>query len=324
MTQAETTRSYGRPDWAACDEQIVCPLCEYDLRGLSEPTCPECGYRFTWPDLLDPTRRRHPYLFEHHPHHNVWSFRKTAAAGLMRRRFWTSLVPSQPSRPRRLVLYWLIAGLMGYVLALAWHGTDVSPAAGNFPALLPASVWSSNGVYRDALAISSVRRGVYISVDFSRSYVFRIVSGVSEVRFIALVMLAPLLWPWLTFLALLVFQTTMRRSKLRASHVARCVVYCGDVTLWVGLLLLVGGIAAAFTGLAFPGSRVAEYLALGAGSVGMLEFLGLLLVTYGVAVYRLCIAYRRYLHFADAVATILLSQVIVVLVCLVALLNLPH
>src|SRR5437588_13128653 len=124
MTQTEATCSYDRPDWATCDEQIVCPLCEYDLRGLSEPTCPECGYRFVWPDLLDPARRRHPYLFEHHPNHNVWSFRKTILGTLRPRRFWTSLVASQPSRPRRLVLYWLVAGFLGSIMAIALHSAN--------------------------------------------------------------------------------------------------------------------------------------------------------------------------------------------------------
>ena len=48
-------------------ETLHCPLCEYNLRGLSEPRCPECGYRFEWAELRDPSRRLHPYLFEHHP-----------------------------------------------------------------------------------------------------------------------------------------------------------------------------------------------------------------------------------------------------------------
>ena len=40
-------------------EAVNCPLCGYDLRGLVDPRCPECGYRFVWADLTDSTRRRH-------------------------------------------------------------------------------------------------------------------------------------------------------------------------------------------------------------------------------------------------------------------------
>jgi len=101
---------------------VRCPLCDYDLRGSTEPRCPECGYQFVWADLTDPARRLHPYLFEHHPRRNVRSFVRTMAGALRPRRFWSSLKPSQPSRPRRLVLYWLVAALLlpvGYAGAFA-------------------------------------------------------------------------------------------------------------------------------------------------------------------------------------------------------------
>ena len=78
-------------------EDILCPLCEYDLRMLAKPRCPECGYRFDWPDVLDPSRRLHRYLFEHHPERNWWSFWKTALGSLRPRKFWAALQPVQPS-----------------------------------------------------------------------------------------------------------------------------------------------------------------------------------------------------------------------------------
>src|SRR5690348_6555559 len=74
--------AYDAPDWDAVPDELNCPLCEYNLRGLREPRCPECGYRFAWRDLTDPERRVHPYLFEHHPRQNYWSFRETARGGL--------------------------------------------------------------------------------------------------------------------------------------------------------------------------------------------------------------------------------------------------
>src|SRR5256885_15735714 len=83
---------------------LRCPLCESDLRGLTEPRCPECGYRFDWADLTDPSRRRHPYLFEHHPEQRVASFVRTHVNAMRPGRFWKSLLPAQPSYPRRLIL----------------------------------------------------------------------------------------------------------------------------------------------------------------------------------------------------------------------------
>lgn len=107
----ETTSS---PDWAQIDEGIIsdCPLCGYNLRGLIQPRCPECGYRFDWNEMLDPNRRLHPYLFEHHPLNKVWSFCRTLVGGLLPGRFWRKLHPAQPSYPRRLALYGSLVGLL--------------------------------------------------------------------------------------------------------------------------------------------------------------------------------------------------------------------
>ena len=108
-------------------EPVQCPLCDYDLRGQIEPRCPECGYRFVWEELRDPRLRLHPYLFEHHPERNSWSFLRTLRGGMMPRRFWRGLLPIQPSRPRRLVLYYVIVALAlmsGLVVQLAQLTAD--------------------------------------------------------------------------------------------------------------------------------------------------------------------------------------------------------
>ena len=61
-------------------EPLLCPMCDYDLRGQPAPPpdvaprCPECGYPYDFEELRDPTRRQHPYLFEHHPRRNIRSF----------------------------------------------------------------------------------------------------------------------------------------------------------------------------------------------------------------------------------------------------------
>src|SRR3954468_19436061 len=103
------------------DQDVLCPLCGYNLRGLPEARCPECGGQFDWPDLLDPTRRVHRYLFEHHPERNIWSFIRTMIGGITPRRFWRDLHPAQPSRPKRLVLYWMVTLLLGSLSLLPGH-----------------------------------------------------------------------------------------------------------------------------------------------------------------------------------------------------------
>src|SRR4051794_30598869 len=99
------------PDWTTETRDIVCPLCEYNLRGLTDGRCPECGHTFDWADLTDPNRRKHPYLFEHHPEKNIRSFCATALNGLNPWKFWRALRPEMPSRPRRLFIYWILITL---------------------------------------------------------------------------------------------------------------------------------------------------------------------------------------------------------------------
>src|SRR5437773_3061592 len=93
------------PDWSKISTEIICPLCDYNLRGLEKPRCPECGCRFSWWEVLDPSRKVHPYLYEHHPEHGFRTFWKTAAATMLPTMFWRKLLPGYHTRPWRLILY---------------------------------------------------------------------------------------------------------------------------------------------------------------------------------------------------------------------------
>ena len=76
------------------EEGIACPLCDYDLRGLPQPRCPECGFAsISWEALREQVRTTHPYLFEHQPRRGTARVRRTAAEGLRPRRFWASVRP---------------------------------------------------------------------------------------------------------------------------------------------------------------------------------------------------------------------------------------
>jgi hypothetical protein len=47
------------------------------------------------------------------------------------------------------------------------------------------------------------------------------------------------LWPWLTLATLMIFQSTIRRARIRPAHLFRCAIYSSDVAVAGGLLLLV-------------------------------------------------------------------------------------
>jgi hypothetical protein len=47
----QTTDTPAPGEAAPTDSGLRCPACEYNLTGLSEPRCPECGTSFTWEDV---------------------------------------------------------------------------------------------------------------------------------------------------------------------------------------------------------------------------------------------------------------------------------
>ena len=70
------------------------------------------------PELLDPGKRLHPYLFEHHAERDLSSFLQTALGHWRPFRFWSHLHPGQPSNRRRLIRYWRLT-VLAYLLPVA-------------------------------------------------------------------------------------------------------------------------------------------------------------------------------------------------------------
>jgi len=120
-----------------------------------------------------------------------------------------------------------------------------------------------------------------------------------------------LAWPWLMLLSLQVFRASMRRAKVRADHVMRCVVYSFDVGAWLAML-----------SLAYAAYAIADslFLAPTAAPAYPTELLvrgfGFLGVTMVVVTWRMTQAYRRYMGFDHALATIIAAQVITMLLVL--------
>jgi hypothetical protein len=319
MSGPETTET-SRPDWDRIDEEIACPLCGYNLRGLVEPRCPECGFRFEWPEIIDPARRLHKYLFEHHPERRLWSFRKTLVGGLLPRRFWRSLHPSQPSYPRRLVLYGCIvagiylSGLGGllpvYAVALGWEritwGRRVRP-------LEAARLNNPRTPQQRDFAKSVTTDYGSIQAYLDEHYPTRVTTVLINRAFgeawhpwahfgSLLVLLA---WPWVVLAGLMVFRISMRRVRIRPVHVVRCVLYCYDGVAWVGVLLLVCAVVLLVMGIELGGSWVGSPVE----SMDPVTLV-LMLAVLVVSVYRLGIAYRLYMRFDHPFSTVLAAHVI--------------
>ena len=321
------------PDWQTQKEEIHCPMCEYNLCGLSTPRCPECGYQFAWKDLLDARTRPHRYLFEHHPEANFKSFWKTAWGGLRPGKFWSELHAGQKSRPGRLFIYWivvcaislgpLIASVLtaGIMLTLeaqqARIGLQQNPSVANSP--------------RFAFFVDQFHPHLWNAVYYRRLWRLRPDFPVM------LVMIAILIaWPWMTFLLLMIFRRSMRKGKVGAIHALRAVIYSFDFSLWVGgvlgiMLPILMMISAPPLVLSFnqwrnwapfnsPGKPPSPYYSqlsnffVGHTETWMMSWAhGILGVFVVVGVYRLSVAYRKYLKFEHALTTVLSTQIILLL-----------
>jgi hypothetical protein len=303
MSQAPSESAATTIEWSTISTNIECPLCLYNLRGLSEPRCPECGYQFQWIDLLDPTRRRHRYLFEHHPERNVWSFFRTLLNGLWPRKFWNDVKPTHLVRPRRLVIYWVLCSFLVLLLPIAQAvhlGADLArsnaygrlffmSAAGNTPASAPA-----RQLYMDAnLPLPPSRV-------FFQQY-WQLLRG-NYLPMVSVELGSIAAWPWLTFAALMVFQASMRKAKVQRAHVLRCVIYSADMSILytsIVILAVTWVITAAFL---FHRPDVRDYYAF-----------WLVLLLWVIRLDKLVIAYRKYLQFDHPFLTVLASQIIVLL-----------
>jgi hypothetical protein len=334
------TMTAAAPEGQANTHDIACPMCEYNLRGLTEPRCPECGYRFDWAELRDARRRPHRYLFEHHPEANVKSFWKTAWGGLRPWRFWKELHPAMPSRPGRLTAYWLIAMLLGFGAVLGW----AIPAA--------IALASSAKQARDSMtqSYSPVSQDPnYLQRQLDRMYPLPPQAAFFDwlwqtepmLRIVLLMFAIALAWPILTLMTLRIFRISMRRARVRSVHVLRCVIYSFDSILWAGTMLAVGLPLAAIVfgsqrpAIVFAGSMSGAIRAYQPGPAGYLRIYNyswsaepflvsahlIFAALLAFSTFRLMFAYRRYLQFHRPRATVLASQLIPLLLAIILALN---
>lgn len=267
------------PDWNAITQEVACPLCGYNLRGLLDPRCPECGYPFDWATVLHPEKYRHPYLFEQHPSRPHVSFFRTLGHHLRPIKFWKTLEASHPVRPARILLYW-----SGCCLLLVLFGG--------------LGLWNILGY---PTSWRWFVRSLFKFLDLPQAGVCGTLLAVMA------------LFPWLSFVTLLIFQQSMRRSKIKAVHVLRCAIYCGDVVVWCAvafaMIVLNANPDQNLENLRHP---LTSFVLAGNSLVAMVgwSLLAMMLVNG----WRLWAAYRFYLRMPGALAAAVASQMIVLLV----------
>ena len=276
------------PDWAKIREEVHCPLCDYNLRGISEARCPECGYRFEWPDLL--TRRfYHPYLFEHARRRRVKAFLKTLVRNFHPGEFWTTVRPHMDTNAAGLFFYWLICAMLAALPAIL---TILFP--------LLDRLWSPRGPPTYTY-IWSPRPPAYSWTESIESVLAR------DQGQIVLVCLGIAIYPLLSAGALMLFHESMHRAKVLPRHVMRIGIYSGDSAVWNGLWILLSVFILAWDPNPFRrSSALMPWVAFG------------ILCMFILTTFRIRSAYASYMKFPNPAGAAILSQIVVFLLLAVS------
>jgi hypothetical protein len=312
MEASETKIADAPPDWATLQREILCPLCDYNLRGLTEPRCPECGYRFTWAGLQDDLRNQQEWFFEHQKRRPIRSLVKTWVVSLRPRRFWTLVQPTNPPHLRRLLLYWLTVAAL---LVALGPGFGIPRLVGNYreiarrrqdilgyfqPSALVDPQWRSMMLakYGSAQAAAEALNPWLWPWQFDVNQGFRESSESMIARELTIVLLC---WPWLILLTMIIFRQTLRQARIKTSHLLRCAIYASDVAplIFIPAVYTLGALVSFY----FPWSVVifepSAIIIFGA--------------IYFILCYRLTVAYRYYLNFPHALATCIATQLVAIL-----------
>jgi hypothetical protein len=297
MSEAPNATQTPSPPAPVDGQAVLCPLCNYDLRGLIEARCPECGYQFVWTELLDEQQRTHPYLFEHHSRRSDWSFVRTAIGGLNPLRFWQTLRPQMRTKPARLLWYWVVCtsfpALLAAILFAARRAADQM-----YPPFVP---WVAIGGRLVPNGAAPPPKPYFVDL-------INELSILTEPFLLASVFIA--IWAVSTFAALLVFQQSMLKARIRQVQVARCVAYSFDVGLWCAMAGALLAVLASISGVrGAPFEMMTAY------------FFMFCCAFFALAATRLWFAYRLYLAFDHAFWVVISSQIIAALTLVTLLLN---
>jgi hypothetical protein len=207
-----------------------------------------------------------------------------------------------------LIVYWLLTVALWLVLGLTCLGClwvrdfrsrIVTPAVRAQMTALLVDPWSQQLITQSHGSVEA-----YVDYICPLAFDVRTFRHYATVRRDDLLWVPILLvWPGLTFAALMIFQISMRRARVRPIHVLRCVIYSFSTIVWMaliaGLLTAAIVIVRAYGRGSVPGIRYAP--------VTLSAFLML------ATIYHLIVAFRRYLRFDHSLATVLASQVIGIL-----------
>jgi len=247
-------------------EQLKCMSCGYHLYGLKVPRCPECGKEFTWDEALANYHRQRKPLFEYQWRTKpVRSLFYTWWLALRPKKLWTTMEIHDPVRVRSLLASALVLSA-GVALAI-WMAFAIQ------------ACWVISLVYPRSW---QVQRGISFLVFLSDN-----LWGSLE-SFWLIIIISCYVSSWMLSLlaALLTFQQSMYRLRIRVPHIL-CVAVYASIPLWVGIVVL-GSL------FSFWDGPVKYFGVVQRGQIGI--GIPILVVTLYYSLRSVSLAYRDYLH----------------------------
>ena len=117
----ESSAGAAVPDWSTLDIELHCPRCDYNLKMLTSPRCPECGLTFEWDELIRATRNElHVPIFEYQWRTRpVQSFFETILRCMFPWTLWRRIPLAGPVRSGVLLVFVLFVVIAGAIVDVA-------------------------------------------------------------------------------------------------------------------------------------------------------------------------------------------------------------
>ncbi|MEM6560736.1 MAG: hypothetical protein AAF656_03975 [Planctomycetota bacterium] len=205
------------------DDGPVCPLCDAEITDPSAERCPTCGYGFASGGVQLGYAHANPdgpSWFVETADHAFAAGWKTSLRALVPSLFWRDIPPTIKPRRQRLNRFIVLGSFWAVLLMLA-TGMVVETTIEFIDDLALGYTWADAIGYAQPL----------------RDWAWVIERELLGSWRSAVVMV--LIWPWLNYAGLLVFQQTLRRAGVDRGHVARVAFYAADPRLLLPVLLVV-------------------------------------------------------------------------------------
>lgn len=305
-------------------DDLACPLCGYDLRGLPEHRCPECGHAFDPDELRRAKLEKREWFYEHATRRRGRAFLATAVRTLRPLRFWTRVAASTAIVPSRLK-WWARSWILIVVLTIAFsfaasvlssyvqmNTIRRTPPPGGRTFVIGGQTYvqpANTGTFWIVPSVNQLTLESAIERTAVRSMAWRDVPLAAAV----------FAWPVAAVLALQLFGITLRRAGIRRGHLWRCVLYPWPMVALPMVFLTAASFSADINQPNFYNSPAQAIVPAGVPPLvwqigGVLGFTPTMLLglfaTIALSTIHLTAAHLRYLRLPQAALQALLVQTV--------------